>query len=67
MLFMEDRPNKAGLEKYDVIVALDGEQVNDPDSLQTLLSNKKVGDKITLGIWRNSKRLSVSLNLAEKP
>ncbi|MEN6325940.1 MAG: trypsin-like peptidase domain-containing protein [Syntrophomonas sp.] len=58
---------KAGLRKYDVILSIDKKTLNDNDTLQEILKSKKVGDKATLEVIRNSKTISVAINLAEKP
>ncbi len=58
---------KAGLRKYDVILSIDKKNFNDNDTLQEILKSKRVGDKATLQVIRNSKTISVDINLAEKP
>lgn len=58
---------KAGLRKYDVILSIDKKNFNDNDTLQEILKSKRVGDKATLQVIRNSKTISVAINLAEKP
>lgn len=58
---------QAGLQKYDVIISVDGQKIDTADSLQTLLSTKQVGDKIALVIFRNQTEMAVSLSLQEKP
>jgi len=58
---------KAGLKKYDVIVAIDKTEIADNDALQEFLKNKKVGDTVQLEIIREGKRIIVPLTLGEKP
>ncbi|MDD3024687.1 MAG: PDZ domain-containing protein, partial [Syntrophomonadaceae bacterium] len=57
----------AGLLKYDVIVSIDKQAVNDNDRLQEILQSKHVGDKALLEVIRNKKTMFLSISLAEKP
>lgn len=54
---------KAGIEKGDVILKVDGTGVTDPESLASYIQKKKVGDKVTIDIVRNktAKQLTVIL------
>jgi len=58
---------KAGLRKYDVIIAVDNQAVADYEGLQDILKTKKVGEKITLEIIRQGKHMLIPVTLAEKP
>lgn len=55
--------DKAGIEKGDVIVKVDGTAVVDPESLATYIQKKKVGDRVIIEIIRNrtARQLSVTL------
>ncbi|SDZ08374.1 serine protease Do [Evansella caseinilytica] len=54
----------AGLQEGDVIVELDGEEVNDVHDLRSFLyTKKKVGDKMTVGFYRYGKKEEVELLL----
>ena len=55
---------KAGLQPGDVIIEVDGDKVLSADQLTKKISNKKVGDKITVTIVRNgnqNKEFNVTL------
>jgi len=54
----------AGLQKGDVIFRADNRSVKDEAMLETLLSRKRVGDKIKLTIYRDGKKMSLSVNLS---
>jgi Trypsin-like serine proteases, typically periplasmic, contain C-terminal PDZ domain len=60
---------KAGIEVEDIIIEFDGKKVKgDSDqSLANLILEKKVGDTVSLKIWRNGeiKNLTVILSKAE--
>lgn len=59
--------SKAGLQKYDVIIAIDNKKVNTPDEVNQITAKKKVNDRIALEILRDGKPLIITLQLAEKP
>lgn len=57
---------KAGLQEYDVIVAMDGEPIEDMVSLRKYLYNeKRVGDELTVTIYREGKKQEVRMHLAD--
>ena len=50
------------------ITKVDGKQVNETDStLAILISKKKIGDKITLTIYRDSDVKDIEVSLKEAP
>ncbi|KMY52117.1 S1C family serine protease [Peribacillus loiseleuriae] len=56
---------KAGLEEFDVIVALDGKEVSDVVDLRKYLYNeKKIGDKLEVTYYRNGKQLKTTMDLS---
>lgn len=56
---------KAGLKRGDVIVKLDGKEVEDSVKLSTSVRQHMAGDKINLEVLRNGKTMNFSLTLAE--
>jgi Do/DeqQ family serine protease len=58
---------KAGLIKYDVIIAIDGITLKDYDHLQEILKERQIGDTVQLSIVRDSAPMSINIVLAEKP
>ncbi|WP_339148239.1 MULTISPECIES: S1C family serine protease [unclassified Sutcliffiella] len=57
---------KAGLQEYDVIVDLDGEQVRDVIELRKHLYNEKqVGDDMKVTFYRGKDQKSTTVNLTE--
>lgn len=46
---------KAGVEVEDIITKIDGDKIQTENEPSTLISKKKVGDTITLTIWRENK------------
>jgi S1-C subfamily serine protease len=58
----EDSPaKKAGLEQYDIIVALDGEPVAGVDDLHRLLTESRVGMILPLTVLRRTEKLILKI------
>jgi len=51
----------------DILIKVDGTEINTVAQLQHWLADKKAGDQITLTILRDGKEQEVTLTLAEKP
>ena len=49
----------------DLIVALDGEKVEDEDDLAQMMNNHRAGDTVKITIYRNKRKLDVSVALGE--
>lgn len=47
--------DKAGVEYGDIILTVDGKEVNSPQELQTSVASKHPGSIIMLGVWRDKK------------
>ncbi len=54
---------KAGLKLGDIVLAVDGEEVNLDYSLAKLIAQKKKGDEVKLKIWRKGKELELTVTL----
>jgi len=54
---------KAGLQRFDVIVALDGERKVDAERLQQVLSGKRPGDELQLTVVRRGEEKKVVVEL----
>lgn len=57
---------KAGLKQGDVIVGVNGRQVNDAADLQSYIGNLRVGTPLTLQIYRNGKERTVHAKVGKK-
>jgi len=49
----------------DLIVAIDGERVQDEQDLSQMMNNHRAGDTVKITIYRNKKKLDVSVALGE--
>ncbi|MGA1998603.1 MAG: trypsin-like peptidase domain-containing protein [Terriglobales bacterium] len=49
----------------DVIVAIDGQQMEDPQDLSHIMNNHRAGDTVTITIFRGQQKMDVKVTLAE--
>jgi len=64
---LKDSPaEKAGIESGDVILELDGKPVNSSNDLQSLVAQRRAGDKVNLKIWRDGKSITKSVTLKKR-
>lgn len=59
--------DKAGLQRGDIILKVDGEEVNSVSELRAKVAAHKVGDTVTLTIDRNDRERTVDVTLQEMP
>ncbi|GAB4496474.1 MAG: trypsin-like peptidase domain-containing protein [Anaerolineales bacterium] len=57
--------SESGLQKGDIIASLNGIQIDETHQYLNMLYNYKPGDTITLGIYRNGKKLDLNITLGE--
>jgi len=57
--------DRAGLRKGDVITALNGKQVDDPNSFRNLIASTAPGTEVTLTVKRNGSEQQVRATLGE--
>lgn len=57
--------DRAGLRRGDVIRAINGQEVNDPNSLRNRISSMQPGSEVTLTILRNGQQQQVKATLGE--
>jgi len=57
---------KAGLKEHDIVLALDGRNLDRDHPIQDFLENKNVGDEVDLLVLRDGKRFNVKAALAER-
>jgi len=49
----------------DLIVAIDGQQVEDPQDLSHIMNNHRAGDTVTITIFRGQQKMDVKVTLGE--
>jgi serine protease Do len=58
---------KAGIKEGDIITKVGGDTVDSTHSLQSLISNHKVGDTVSVTVLRDGKTLTLSTKLEAAP
>jgi serine protease Do len=58
---------KAGVEKGDIVVELNGQKVEDQDVFRNQIAMLKPGTKVELVVLRDGKRKSLTVELGQKP
>lgn len=54
-----------GLRVYDVIVDIDGQEIETVGQMQQAIAMKRPGDRIRLGVYRDGRRTTVEVELGE--
>lgn len=57
---------KAGLQVEDIITKFDGTKLTDDNDLASAISKKKVGDTVTLTVWREEKESEIKVTLGNQ-
>jgi len=65
-VYPDSAAQKAGLKEGDVILEINGQQVNSDNPLGKLIIQYKPGDKVTLKILRNNKERTLQATLGER-
>lgn len=58
---------KAGIKTGDIITKIDGSGINDTSDVGSFISEKKVGDTVTVTVWRNGKTSDLKVTLGSAP
>ncbi|MEP7236011.1 MAG: PDZ domain-containing protein, partial [Ignavibacteriota bacterium] len=56
----------AGLQVGDVIVAIDNEHVRSLEDLNSIITDRKVGDVVTFTVLRSEGKMKVKMQLPQK-
>lgn len=57
--------DKAGIQVNDIILEIDGKKIDIENSLQSLVANKKVGDRVTLKMLSKGEEKTITVTLEE--
>lgn len=58
-------PADGKLEQYDVLTAIDGEEISSGSDLQSILYKHQLGDSITISIYRGQEQLNIDIQLTK--
>ena len=58
---------KAGIRAGDVITGADGKEIKVMDELNSIKNTHKIGEEMTLNVYRDGKQIDVTITLAEQP
>ncbi len=58
---------RAGLKRYDLIVAINGKAVKSAADLQMEIANSAPGDEISITAYRNREKLALKVKVSEAP
>lgn len=58
--------DKAGVQRLDVITAVDGQAIHSPDELVSAISSRRAGETIKLTVFRDGKSLALIATLGDR-
>lgn len=58
--------HQAGLQLYDVVVAIDGQAIKSSNDLQQTVRAKKPGDKLAIDVMRNGQKVQVIVTVGDQ-
>ena len=62
----EDAPAaKAGLQRNDIITAVNGNTIESADDLVSIVADANPGDKLNLKVWRKNQNLEITITVGE--
>ena len=59
--------DKAGIKAGDVIVSVNGQEVNPDQNLSSIVANQPIGAKVPIVLIRNGQRMTVTAVVSERP
>ena len=64
---IKDSPSeKAGIEQGDVIIEIDGKEINSTNELQSIIIKHSIGEKVKVKVWRKGNELEKTVTLAPR-
>lgn len=65
---VEDSPaEKAGVQKGDILTKIDDQKIQQNEDVSKIIGGKKIGDTITITLWRDEKTIEVKAILVVAP
>jgi serine protease Do len=66
-VFAGSAAEKAGLERYDIIIEVNGEPIKSRDAFRNQIAMLKPGNKVSLVVWRDKRRKPITVKLGKRP
>lgn len=64
-VFENSPAQAAGLKMGDVILSFNGKEVENVRKLQRMVSETEIGNAVTLGVWRQGKKIDIKVTIEE--
>jgi serine protease Do len=65
---VSDSPaEKADIRRGDILIKIDNDKIQEGSEVAKIISEKKVGDKVTISLWRDGESLEIKATLAASP
>jgi len=58
--------DKAGIQRLDVITAVDGQKVRSGDELVAAIAGRRAGESVTVTVWRDGKSKDIKVTLGDR-
>lgn len=58
---------KVGVQEGDIIVKIDGQPIDSEKRISEMIAAKKIGDNVSLKVWRDGKEIDLTANLQDLP
>ena len=59
--------SQAGIQPGDIITKIGDEELSDSNAFTILLNHHKVGDNVTITVWRDGQTVTLKATLLERP
>jgi Do/DeqQ family serine protease len=67
MVYPDSPADRAGVREGDVVLSIDGEEIDSESALRFRLATRRVGDRSDVAIWRNGRERDLELEAAAPP
>ncbi|MBP6979761.1 trypsin-like peptidase domain-containing protein [Candidatus Curtissbacteria bacterium] len=64
---IDSAADKVGLTEGDIITAIDGQKLDDKNQLSEIVRKKKVGDMVTISLYRDGEKSEMQIKLEAAP
>ena len=65
-VFPNDPADQAGIKPKDIILDIDGKKIETSRALTSIIANKAVGEKVSILVFRNGKKKTMTVEIAKR-